>query len=245
MRRGLQGNGGALPEVAAFLLSLAATPPSLQAAVSKMLEQLLQYSEAQMKDRSSGIVLFQVANDRYQEATFHTWERYESTAAFSRHTTSPDVMRFLEGVRGAAAGQRSAARRRRAQHMGAQPPAALTGRGPARAHAACAARLPRAQVQQHLEGPVGVALYEWNNGQLGPVGLNEGACATGSTTTTQRPAGSCPNTAHRPACCKHPTRVLAAAPAAHRPQGGGRPGRCNGCQRGSGRCFHEADQRVL
>jgi hypothetical protein len=30
------------------------------------------------------------------------------------------------------------------------------------------------QVQQHIEGPIGIALYEWNNGQIGPPCLNEG-----------------------------------------------------------------------
>lgn len=68
-----------------------------------MLHEVDAYSqEVQKQDRKSGIILFQVAKDNHYEGTFHTWERYESINDFSRHTMSPGVLKFMEGVSGVA-----------------------------------------------------------------------------------------------------------------------------------------------
>mmetsp|Transcript_17482 Transcript_17482/g.48634 ORF Transcript_17482/g.48634 Transcript_17482/m.48634 type:complete len:247 (-) Transcript_17482:434-1174(-) len=94
--------------------------------VEKLLQQVSDYSQNVQKDRKSGVILFQVAKDNFMEGTFHTWERYESVNDFSRHTMSPGVLKFMEGV------------------------------------------------QPHIEGPIGIAMYEWNDGKLGPACMNEG-----------------------------------------------------------------------
>jgi len=67
--------------------------------VERLLHQVDTYSQEALRDRKSGVILFQVAKDNFDEGTFHTWERYESIDHFSKHTTSPGVLKFMEKVR--------------------------------------------------------------------------------------------------------------------------------------------------
>ena len=66
--------------------------------MNELLQQVNAYSLDVMKDRKSGVVHFQVAKDNHYAGTFHTWERYETINDFSKHTMSPGVMKFMEGV---------------------------------------------------------------------------------------------------------------------------------------------------
>lgn len=72
--------------------------PRSQDQVQAMMKEVGEYSQQRMLDRKAGIVLFQVASDHHLAGTFHTWERYESNADFLKHTASPGVMKFMEGV---------------------------------------------------------------------------------------------------------------------------------------------------
>jgi len=75
-----------------------ALPLLLQEEVQKLMDRVGAFSQEQMKDRKSGIIVFQVAKDNHYEGTFHIWERYETISDFNRHLSTPEVMGFMEGV---------------------------------------------------------------------------------------------------------------------------------------------------
>ena len=101
-----------------------------------------------------GVVEFSFGRDAYDPQTFHFWERYDSNVSLGRHNTRADVTAFMEEVR-----RESVAA---VPSPGWPPPPAPTPRPPS-----------APQVITHLEGPVGMVLYEWRDGQL------SSACAQG------------------------------------------------------------------
>ncbi len=125
--------------------------------------------------RSSGLLVFTVVKDCFEGSTFHTWERYASNAAMARHTTSPTFAGFMEQV-GQACTERSLRLCRASDQVSISCLAAcvlhvahkFTAPGAQHTH-------PAAQVNPFLEQPIALALYEWQDGALGPVSMSVGA----------------------------------------------------------------------
>jgi hypothetical protein len=179
-----------------------------------------------------------------QPNVFHFWERYESNVVLGRVNTAPEVIKFMETVGQGPGGGGSGGRRRAVEWAAATAvrssprrrrhcmlPAAAPEHGRRLTRAPPRPRPPARprQVVPLLEKPVGMALYEWQNGQLGPVCLQGGArpragplraAALGLARAPAAAPGGTPacNSRAFQRCC------LSRAPRApRRPQGRGRP----------------------
>ncbi|KIY95772.1 hypothetical protein MNEG_12190 [Monoraphidium neglectum] len=136
--------------------------PDMIDKVHKMCADVTAFSEARMGDPTSGVKAFECAKDRWEENVFHFWERYESNVALGRHNTTPEVSQFLE--------QCCPLPREGSPCTGPAACGAAGGWADGWAGGLGAARMGTPVVPL-LEGPVGMALYEWKDGQLGPVSL--------------------------------------------------------------------------
>lgn len=66
--------------------------------VLKLCQDVTTLSVEKAADKKAGIMVFDCVRDSWDTNVFHFWERYESVDSCNKHTTSPDVMKFMEKV---------------------------------------------------------------------------------------------------------------------------------------------------
>jgi len=66
-------------------------------------QDILDFSLGKAQNKENGILEFTCSQDSYATNVFHFWERYDGNTSLGRHNTSPEYMKFMEGVRRFAA----------------------------------------------------------------------------------------------------------------------------------------------
>eukprot|EP01024_Parvocaulis_polyphysoides_P043769 TRINITY_DN40170_c0_g1_i2.p3 TRINITY_DN40170_c0_g1~~TRINITY_DN40170_c0_g1_i2.p3 ORF type:complete len:227 (-),score=30.78 TRINITY_DN40170_c0_g1_i2:477-1118(-) len=114
-----------------------------QEQMKQLCQTAMQYSKEKIKVKENGIFEFEIFQDMWEQQVFHSWERYLNNRCMNDHSSSKELMQFME------------------------------------------------KVDELLEKPIGVVLYEWNDGnignscvQIGPRGeggLDDASGASGAT----------------------------------------------------------------
>ena len=151
-----------------------------KAEVQRMCQDVESFSKQLLAQREAGLVEYACMADRWEDNVFHIWERFDSNASLNNYVGSERVQQFMQKVRPA---QRASCP---ADGGGGAYAIVMHERAdPARAWR-LAARLatrspPAMQVQPLLEQPIGMAMYQFEDGNIGSVCLAEGELASQAT----------------------------------------------------------------
>lgn len=61
-------------------------------------QDILDFSLGRAANKQNGILEFTCSQDSYATNVFHFWERYDGNTSMGRHNTTPEFMKFMEGV---------------------------------------------------------------------------------------------------------------------------------------------------
>jgi quinol monooxygenase YgiN len=61
-------------------------------------QDILDFSLGKAANKENGILEFTCSQDSYALNVFHFWERYDGNTSMGKHNTSPEFMKFMEGV---------------------------------------------------------------------------------------------------------------------------------------------------
>lgn len=64
----------------------------------KKCQDILDFSLGKASNPENGIIEFSCNQDIYDKNVFHFWERYDGNASLGRHNTTPEFVKFMEGV---------------------------------------------------------------------------------------------------------------------------------------------------
>lgn len=175
--------------------------PEHKDAVHELCKEVTQFSLTRMKDRAAGIQEFNCMVDSWEDNVVHFWERYDSNVTMGRHNTTPEFEGFMKKVCVAApacqpivcstcvsavvCGEREhpwtwlQLVRLLSIHLDKTRHQKLTAKLLSVVVAMLLPSVPPHRQTQHqvaplLERPVGMALYEYRNGQIGPLSIQSG-----------------------------------------------------------------------
>lgn len=123
--------------------------PGKEKQLKQRCRDIVDFSKGRMAVRSSGVLAFECLQDRYEENVFHFWERYESNPSMGRHNNSAEMQAFMTKAR---------------VPVHDLPELRISGDFP---RSLLANVFRNVQIQDLIEGPVGMALYEWKDGKIG------------------------------------------------------------------------------
>ena len=67
--------------------------------LQKKCQDILDFSLGKASNSQNGIIEFSCSQDIYDKNVFHFWERYDNNTSLGRHNTTPEFVKFMEGVR--------------------------------------------------------------------------------------------------------------------------------------------------
>jgi quinol monooxygenase YgiN len=193
--------------------------------VMQLCQDMEAFAKQAMRDRSSGLLEYSCVQDRWEDNVFHIWERFDSNANMAGFMGNDRQKQFMQQVR-ARWGPRPRARprapasphRRAQRRRGAGAPAAAAARRWVHSTPQHTTLVP-AQVQPMLESPIGMSMYQYQDGQLSSACLAEGGLLPRLQRRRRRAR-------RRTTRLLHPTRHCSPAPgsaASLRRQAAGRP----------------------
>ena len=66
--------------------------------LQKKCQDILDFSLGKASNAQNGIIEFSCSQDIYDKNVFHFWERYDGNTSLGRHNTTPEFVKFMEGV---------------------------------------------------------------------------------------------------------------------------------------------------
>ena len=66
--------------------------------LQKKCQDILDFSLGKASNPENGIIQFSCSQDIYDKNVFHFWERYDGNTSLGRHNTTPEFVKFMEGV---------------------------------------------------------------------------------------------------------------------------------------------------
>lgn len=66
--------------------------------LQKKCQDILDFSIGKASNPENGIIEFSCNQDIYDKNVFHFWERYDGNTNLGRHNTTPEFVKFMEGV---------------------------------------------------------------------------------------------------------------------------------------------------
>lgn len=64
----------------------------------KKCQDILDFSVGRASNPENGIIEFSCNQDIHDKNVFHFWERYDGNTSLGRHNTTPEFVKFMEGV---------------------------------------------------------------------------------------------------------------------------------------------------
>lgn len=131
--------------------------PGQEKRVLPRCRDIVDFTRGRMASRGSGVLAFECMQDRYEKNVLHFWERYDSNANMGKHNNTPELQAFMREVSDLVC-YTFLLLAIFVVALLVQHPCLTCLTDKAENHA---------QVSTYLEGPIGMALYEWKDGKIG------------------------------------------------------------------------------
>lgn len=77
--------------------TLVAKPDQIKR-LQRKCQDIMDFSQGKATNQANGIIEFMCNQDIHDKTVFHFWERYDGNTSLGRHNTTPEFVKFMEGV---------------------------------------------------------------------------------------------------------------------------------------------------